>query len=152
VGRKSKLLSILPKCRQLLKPYRTSHLVQKHFRASKVIMLINFPAIMHYVLLVDVQVRDSFAQLLYLLKKWQKSELHGCCSINLVLLQPAGGKGVIKSSSAAAASCSVSSCCYPYCYNRKTSWIGNLIDVIGWTWEVFIFCLFLKCCIQLTIV
>ncbi len=46
-----KLLSILPKCRPLLavKLYLfgcTSHLTQKHYKGSRAILLINFPAMM----------------------------------------------------------------------------------------------------------
>ncbi len=53
----------------------TSHLVPKHFRASKVILLINLLAIMQ---LVDFQVGDGdpFAQLLAI-QNTTKSEHHG---------------------------------------------------------------------------
>jgi hypothetical protein len=55
-------------------------------------LLMNFPAIMQYVLLVDFQVKegDPFAQLLQKLRTRQSMELHGCCIINMVSLQPPG--------------------------------------------------------------
>jgi hypothetical protein len=98
----------------------TSHLVLKHFGASKVMLLMNFPAIMQQVLLVNFQVGDGdpFAQLLQ--KLWTRQSLiflavvsstWFCCS-QLV-------KDVIESIWAAGAACSLSSWCYPKCHSRR---------------------------------
>jgi hypothetical protein len=40
-------------------------------------------------------------------------------------------KDLIESGLAAAAACSLSTWCYPMCHCRKTSEIGNFIDIIG---------------------
>jgi hypothetical protein len=73
---------------------------------------------------------DPFAQLLQKLRTRQNpsfmavvSSTWFCCS-QLV-------KDVIESGLAAAAACSLSTWCYPMCHCRKTSEIGNFIDIIG---------------------
>jgi hypothetical protein len=129
----------------------TSHLVQKHFRPSKVILLMNFSLIIQFVLLVDVKVgdRDPFAQLLQKLRTRQSLSFMTVVSSTWFCYSQLV-KDVIESSWAAAAACSLSSWCYPKCHCRKTHWIGNVIDVIGCNLESLVFFFFLIFCIQLT--
>jgi hypothetical protein len=60
-----------------------------------------------------------------------KSELLGCCIINMVLLQPACERCDRVKLSCRCCMQFIKLVCYPKCHCRKTSGIGYFIDIIG---------------------